>query len=60
MWRSGGAEGGLLTHVLSLVSSAAFPHPRGLEDREFLLPVLLPVLKLVMGQILLNNEKLST
>lgn len=56
MEERGEAEGGLLTHVLSLVSSAAFPHPRGLEDREFLLPVL----KLVMGQILLINEKFST
>lgn len=32
----GEAEGGLLTHVLSLVSSAVFPHPRGHAggDRE--------------------------
>lgn len=48
----GEAEGGLLTHVLSLVSSSP-PQPEGY--REFILPVL----KLIMGQILLiNNNKI--
>lgn len=52
MEERGEPEGGLLTHVLSLVSSSP-PQPEGY--REFILPVL----KLFMGQILLiNNNKI--